>query len=296
MSNKKSSRAVFGICVLIVSVLCTALRIISTLLFFDTDIGYYQAGKIIPLLSYAVPAAAVIAAMLFCFIPKIRLAPIDAYDTIYTRVCAILPAIGFAAFSVMYILSLVEYSTLQSQIPFSFILCALCSVAAAVFFALKALNKQANTAVVICGILTVLWLVLALAQSYFDTFVTMNSPLKTVFQFACLSAMLFVLCEMRMGIDGTRKRLHMLAAAAAVILLPLSAIPSLLGLAAALMPQSYTLVYYDITLLAIAVAAVSRLVNLCFGKDCSMTVLEADADCICDACSSENIDTEKEQQ
>ncbi len=275
--NKKSVRAVFGIGVLGVSVLCTALRIISTLFFFDTDIGYYQAGKVIPILSYIIPIAAIIAAMAFCFVPKIRITAIDAYDTVYTRICAIIPTLGFATFSVVYILSLVEYSEAQLQIPFSFILCAICSVASCVFFVLKFLGKQANIAIVICGILTVLWLVLALAQSYFDVFVPMNSPLKTVFHFACLAAMLFTLCELRMGVDKTRTKLHIFASASAVILLPLSAIPSLLAFVLDMMPISYTLFYYDITLLTVSVFATARLINLCFGKNVEISVADNEA-------------------
>ncbi len=272
--NTKVSRTVFGICILSVSVLCTVLRIISTLFFFDSDIGYYQAGKILPILSYAVPIVAVVATIAFCFIPKIRITAIDACDTLYTRVCAILPALGFAAFSVIYILSLVEYSDSQMQIPFSFILCAICSVVSFVFFVLKFLGKQANIAIVICGILTVLWLVLALAQSYFDVFVTMNSPLKTVFHFACLAAMLLILCELRIGIDKTRTKLHLFASSAAIILLPLSAIPSLIGVILDIMPMSYTLVYYDVTLLTVSAFAAARFVNLCFGKNVEILITD----------------------
>ncbi len=266
-SDKKSARTVFGIGVFTAAGICVLLRVVSTLFFFDTDIGYYQSGKVFPILSYITPIAATVAALVLCLIPKLGLTAPSAHNPVYTRICAIVPALGFAAFSVIYILSLIEYRELQSDIPFSFILCALTSLIACVFFVLKALGKRNEVLTAVCGMLTVIWLVLALAQSYFDTFMTMNSPIKTVFEFACLAAMLFVLCEARMGIDKRRTQLHLFASAAAVIFPTLSAIPSLFGFALDLMPQSYNLIYYDAVLLSVSVFASARLVNLTLGKE-----------------------------
>ncbi len=265
--NTSSARKAFGIGAFCAALACTVIRIIAIIFFFDSDIAYYESGKIIPIISYAAPIAAILAAAVLCFIPKMRISAAAAYDTAYTRVSAIFPSLGFAVFSLIYILSLIEYSKLQVKIPISFIICAICSVAACAFFALRALGRSASGLCVICGILTILWLVLALAENYFDTFVPMNSPLKTVFQFACLAGMLFILCEMRMSIDKKRTRLHLFSSAAALILMPLSAIPSLLGFFIGTMPVTYTLVYYDITLAAISVLACTRVINLCFGKE-----------------------------
>ena len=119
---------------------------------------------------------------------------------------------------------------------------------------------------VLLGILTVVWLVLTLAECYFDTLVQMNSPNKLVFQFACLGGLLLTVNEMRVGLDVKRTGFHLFAASVALLFLFTSSVPSIIGYVAKKMPISYSLLYSDAVFLMLAVFAAVRLAQMCFAE------------------------------
>ncbi len=269
MSEKLRSRKaliIYGSVTLGVSLLCVVLRLLSMLFFFDTDIGYYESGALLPIISNFLPTAAVVWAFVLFAVPALHLSPNAPMDTRAPRLSAIPALVGFAGFSFVYIRSLIELSEFFGQIPRSYILAAICSVIALLFFIFKVIGRSGTAVSVISGIFTIVWIILALMESYFDTYVQMNSPMKLVFQFACLSALLLIVSEMRVGVDGTRKNLHLFSAAASTILLPFSAIPSLICLLLDKQPLTYTLAYYDAILLLLWVLSVARLAQMCFFK------------------------------
>ena len=150
------------------------------------------------------------------------------------------------------------------------------SICACVFFILIAFtNPRASIAYVLTGCMTVIWLALALASSYFDNFVQMNSPNKVIFIFGSLGGMLLVVNEMRRGLDEQKSGLHLLGATAASLLLTVGSLPSLIGFLAGKMPMNYSNFYYDIAFFSLAIFAVARLVQLCFGAN---TVAKAQAE------------------
>ena len=260
--NTKRMLKIYGISVLSISLICIVLRLVSTLLFFDKNIGYYQSDKIIPIISNILPAISVIAAIVFCMIPRIRISPISPADTKYTKIGSVTVTAGFAIFAVKYISSLIEYNNFYGSIPFSYLFCLACTIAACVFFTLKAVRRvNADISYVL------MWCVLQLAECYFDNFVQMNSPIKLVFQFACLGAILLTVNEMRISLDSKRKGFHLFSATVASIFLPLSAVPSIICYLTGNMPSSYMLFFADCVMLLFSVFAVTRLIQMCFGKE-----------------------------
>ncbi len=294
----KSARAlkIYGAAVLSAAAVCCVLRLLSTLFFFDTEIGYYTSGNILNIFTVYLPIVLIIAIGVLFVLPSTRLSPTFARDTLYTRVCAVFPALGFAAFSVIYITSLIEYAEIYESIPFSYILCAVASLLSCAFFVLKALGKAGSLALVASALFVVIWLVLSLVECYFDTFVPMNAPIKTVFEFSCLSAMLFTVNEMRIGLDKTRDAFRLFCTSAAVIIIPMSSIPSLIGFFSGAMPSSYVLVYHDAVLLLISVFAVARFVQLCFGKTPESPAVSVEAEEAEEALTDMASDTDTEQQ
>ena len=270
----KSKRAltVFGICVLAASLVFAVLRTISLLFFFEPEIGYYTAGAPLPVIMNILLVIAVLACAALTFIPAVGVSPVEGRENVYTRAVSALIALGFLSFSVHYIISLAQYSGIYAEIPPSYLLCAVASVLSCVFFAVKALNKDSLAApYVICGIFVVLWFALVLAECYFNAFVQMNAPNKTIFLFACLSAILLAVNEMRIPLGRTKRAFHMFSAALASVLLPFSAIPSTICYFTGNMPLNYTLISYDAIILLLSFLAISRTVQMCFGTEAKIS-------------------------
>ena len=274
--SKKALR-LYGITVLAAAFSCVVLRLISTMFFFDGDIAYYQTGAVLPIITNVIMALTAIGAIVFCLIPKVSIEPNIPTEAKITRLASIIAAAGFAVFGVIYVSSLMEYSNIYGSIPTTYLLCAVCTFGACAFFALKALRaSNADILYVLTGILVAVWIVLELAECYFDTFIPMNSPLKLTFEFACLGALLLTVNEMRIGLDQKRRGFHLFAATVASVFLPTSAIPSIICYLSGDMPASYVLVYSDLVMLGISVLAVARLVQLCFYEQAEPTESETE--------------------
>ena len=265
----KSPRAlrVYGICALVLSALCIIFRTVGIMFFFDSDIGYFQRGSIVGILAVLLPAIGVIAALIICAIPNTCPPVGEARNTRAVRLAAVLPAIGFGGYAVSYIIRLLEYMTIVPSVPVTYWLLLLSTVLSAVFFALLAFRKNnGNALFVITGVAVVVWMVLSLAEAYFDVYVQMNSPLKIGFQFATLSAVLLTVNELRTDLDVKRPRFHLFSATVATIFLGSASISSIVGSIMDKMPENYILYYSDCVLLPLFIFAAVRLICICFSK------------------------------
>lgn len=309
MSNifqSKRALRIYGAGILGVTALCVILRIICMTFFFDSDIGYYDKGAALPIILNILLFLAAAVSLILCLVPKIKLSPVPPTPTKATRMCAIFPAAGFAAYAVIYFSLLAEYSSLYGTLPFAYILTAIATVGACAFFALYAFRKNnGDILFVLTGVLAVIWFVVALAECYFDTLVQMNSPNKLIFEFATLGAMLLTVNEIRQGFEFKRPAFHLFSASVATLFLLTDSVPSIIFSIMGKMPRSYSLLYSDAVLLLLAVLAVARLLNMCFGKEeeavcesCEEDIPDecTDTDAAEDAESTENTDEQTVEQ
>lgn len=284
MSSKfqsKKALRIWGITAAAVAVVSAALRLLSILFFYDTNIGYYKSGAILPIIAQALPAVAVVATLVFAVIPALRPAPVQPDNCYKTRSFAIFPAAGFSGYTVVYLIQFVEYLKLLDTIIIKDIMwdiiIALALIGASVFFWLIFLDKKiASTLYAASGLCVIVSAVYFLAGSYFDTLVQMNAPNKVVFQFALLAAMLLTVNEMRMGQTEKKPVFHLFTATAAVIYMLTSSLPSIICYFMGKMPLNYSLFYEDSILLMFTVFAFARLFGLCFGKKNTMQAVEAE--------------------
>lgn len=263
----KSTRArkIYGIVALSAAFLCTVLRTLSMLFFFDKDLGYYQAGAALPIIFEVLTVVSLTMAVAFALVKPISVCSNSATDASYVKYSAILSCVGFAAFTLIYVRGLVSYLSVYA-LTWQMALTLISSIGACVFFLLIAFtNPRASILYVLTGCLTVIWLALALASSYFDNFVQMNAPSKVMFIFGALGGMLLVVNEMRRGLNEQKNGLHLLGATAASILLASSSLPSIIGFLAGKMPVNHSNFYYDIAFFSLSIFAVARLVQMCFG-------------------------------
>jgi len=179
----KSSRArkIYGIAALSAAFLCAVLRTLSILFFYDKDIGYFLAGAALPIIFEVLTVVSVIAAVVFALVKPISVLSNSASDASYVKYAAILAAVGVAAYTAVYVRGLISYLSVYG-LTWQIALTLISSIGALVFFILIAFTApRASIAYVLTGCMTVIWLTLALASSYFDNFVQMNAPNKIIF-------------------------------------------------------------------------------------------------------------------
>ncbi len=300
MSNifqSKKTLQIYGIGVLAAAVLCTIVRLLCLLFFFDKDIGYYKSSSALPIFFNILLIACVLAAVLFCFIPKAKLLPIIPQRTKAIKFAAILPAVGFAAYAINYFLWLIEYMKIAVQIQFLDILTLIVTIGGSVFFAFIPFKKMVgDIPYVLTGICAIMTLIFALAECYFNTLIQMNSPNKIIFQFACLAGTLFIVNELRQGLEFKRLGFHLFSASIASIFLLSSSIPSIVAYLAGYMPTTYSLFYIDILIAFIAIFSITRLIQMCFGtqpRQSSNEKNETDASLENEALTEDNFNNEE---
>lgn len=269
--KSERARKIYGIAALSATFLCALLRTLSILFFYDKKIGYFEVGAALPIIFEVLTAVAVVAALAFSLVKPISVNPNRASDASYVKYTAIFAAVGIMSYTVLYVRTLISYLSIYG-LTWKMALTLISLIGACLFFILIAFTApRASIAYVLCGCLTVIWLALVLASSYFDNFVQMNAPNKIIFIFGALGGMLLVVNEMRRGLGEQKSGLHLFGAAAASILLTTSSLPSIIGFFSEKMPLNYSNLYYDIAFFSMAIFAVARLVQLCFGDNTVVT-------------------------
>jgi hypothetical protein len=258
--------AVFGICTLALATVCIIARTLCSLLAFDTVSGYYQNG-IATFLSLYLPLLCIAAVALFCFIPALRVSQNATSYPAILKYISVLPALSFALYLVISVIETLNMTEVSEALTVTHILGLIASLLGALFFAMIAFSgKPSGPLFLVSGIGTIVWAVVSLADSYFDISVQINSPLKVMHELAFLALMLFVLSEVRAVFDENRRQLQLFSVATAVLILGPCSISSIVFTITNTQSFSDTLLYSDITLLAVFIFAVARLVQLCFQR------------------------------
>ena len=266
MSNK--ILRVLGISTLSVAAVTVILRLIGISFFYDSNIGYYDSGAIIPFIAQFLPLAFLVILAIVLIVPSLRPTPNDASNCRPLNIFAIFPAAGFTAYTVSYLIAMYESMKSGFVLGTLDIVSIIATVCSALFFWIIFAGKTGSPLYVATGTALIVRLVFMLAQCYFDTQVQMNTPNKTVFQFAVLASMLLIVNELRIDQTIRRPLFHIFSVSAAVIFTTLSSIPSLIGYFMGNMPSNYNIVFYDMTLLFFSVFAVARICQMCFCSQC----------------------------
>lgn len=223
---------IYAIATAVLTGLSVLLRCINLFLFLEPEIGYYDASAVLPIAERILLTASVLFFAGFsiaCF----RRCPIQSAlaPKKSTRMASLCTAVLFLVFAVLCVIQK-DNSALLPR------LLLLLSVIAAVYFLIH--GGQAEIPAlprVVTGCAVILWLLLALASSYFEETVPMNAPDKIIFQLACLGGMIFVVEEMRSFFQSLRPALYLFSASCASLLLGSAAIPSLIGGFCGVLPQ-----------------------------------------------------------
>ena len=263
-TNKKTRG--FAVSALILTLVAIILRAVSLLAFFEADIGYYQRGAVLPVIFNILCGVAI---ALFIIFPLVTLKKKEAVIPRHakaTRTAALLPVAALAimawnrwqsAFETLK--SGAEVSVLKTALPPLLILAAL------TFFVAACVGFERSALTAISGTLTIVMFAAELAISYTNLFVALNNPNKMLFHFTCLSAMLFLLYELRVIYGVSKARLWLFSTASAAFMLGCYSIPSIIAhLAGAC--ESFD-IRTDVAFAAIFLFVVVRMLTALFGKE-----------------------------
>jgi hypothetical protein len=220
-SKKALKRYCLSVCA--ATVLSVLLRCLCLAFFFDRELGYYQAGAILPVIATVLP---VIAVVLFAVlaVKEFRRVPLTIREPqgksvrLAATTAAILPIV-FAAIQVI--------GGNKEDLIARMLL--LLSILVAAYFLIQGGTSEITALPrFITGLGMILWLLMALALSYFDITVQMNAPDKLIFQLACLGGMLFTVSELRIAVGSLRSVRYLFFMGISILFAGTSALPSLI--------------------------------------------------------------------
>lgn len=215
---KDNALKIFGVAAFALTFICAVLSTLSRTVFFD-EIGYYQADAIIPQIFIGVCACSALLAVIFCFIPKLRIEPAAQSFPLPVRMGALALAFGFA---IMTAKSLETLSIILEDSVIVWDLKTFCTlifpiairVIAMVHFLLVGINKSSAGAFAVIGnACFILFAVLEIGNVYFNSQIPMNSPTATLMYLAFLFAMLLFANEARIGLGDDKAAYHAFCAA-----------------------------------------------------------------------------------
>ena len=202
MEQHRQISRLFSWIFLALTLLGVILRTVCMLGFFDADVGYFKRG-ILPLLSDGLYFIAVVT-VIVCTART----PKDTLPTELHTPGRIAPALllgltlgGFTVCNLLLPAQLAGVSGKATMIA-NFL-----ALPAAFYFVCSARkNGRYPDWLSLLGFLPVLWCIAAVADTYFDPYVTMNSPVKVAIQLGFLGLMLVLLAELRFRVGKALPR------------------------------------------------------------------------------------------
>ena len=250
----------YSVLAIAVTVIAIILRTCCLLWFYDEDIGYYS-NSILPWVFNVFCALAVIffASTLFTVKPEDEMSD-GKEDNVALKISS---AVAMLAFVFFFVFSIVSRSLVTGNTFFDLAskLSALMSIA---YFAMNMFSPHTNrTAQTALGFGVIIWGVCTLGITYFDVYVQINSPDKTMLHLALLGAMAFFVGEFRCFVRNMRRKIYVFSMLCAVFLLGTASVPSLVVyLCGRASGKIY--IFYNVVLFAIFVYALARLVSFAF--------------------------------
>ena len=266
--KKRGALLIFGASVIACACIGVLLRTLSIFFFYDADIGYFSSGALLPILFNVLIAVACIACAVLCFMPKTVFEPENSGKGRVSQLLYIIPCIASIYTLISQMTLIGEYSALGLPAPRIETLLLVFNALAVIYFALSIFGEKINSAVsVILGVCAMLWLIFMLVSLYFDMYVQINSPNKTMMAFALSASVLFLVSEIRLPLDTQKPKIKLFTAAFGLLLLSTSSIPTLIAHFTGAFGNSYYATVGDIICLSLLFPVSARFIKLCFAKE-----------------------------
>lgn len=248
MNQSKHSFFLYRTVSLVVMAAAILLRTVNLLFFYEKEIGYYQAGSILPVVMDVIIVLGIVFFALFSLLGLREPPPVFSVRTKSTAVAPLVTAIALVLFSVGVFL-------IGASSSFSLPL-AVTGILGAVYFILFAKKLASPSLHFVCGVALIVFLALLLVDSYFDIGVQMNAPTKLALQLGCIGGMLLMLSEIRLICGYPSPRFSAFSNSCAALFLGAASIPTVIADAFSCLPaRRYALsdfVFFGLFLLALA--------------------------------------------
>ena len=236
LSEEKSVRffKIFKTIMLCSVLVATVLRALSLFLFYDAEIGYYQHGSVVPVAHNAFLAILALFAVVSCVLIG-KNAPLPEKYTLSSKCSSVFVALAFAVVTIATAISSYEFVTIYAEVNMTTLallvnlLIIVTPIVACVYFVLYALGKCSPAISLVCGIFTIIYFVIILANAYFDVYVTMNAPEKLSTHLSCICALLLILNEMRVMCGAEKKAFYLFSVSFSAIALNACALPTIIA-------------------------------------------------------------------
>lgn len=227
----------------ILALLGAAVRTVSYLTAFDTEVGYLDPGPWTTLTARLYLIVPIVLIVMAIAIPKNTLSTAPSYSL--RMVAAIPMAVVLIAFVVasFLICKPAEDSMLLAIV--------LLSVPSALYYVLSSVSGDRSADwVTMLGFIPAIWCITAVADLYFDQFVTMNSPIKVSLQTGLLGFTAAVLSELRFRIGRSLPRVALFFFGLSGFTCLTAAIPLLVATGAHVLDHPLHLMYATVLLVA----------------------------------------------
>ena len=238
----------------------TILRSVATGIFFDAQVGYFNQD-VWSILCQIISVLAVLFPAVLCIIT-----PKSTYPTVWVDVSgnlvSILPGALLAGFGLFQVISQAMSQESNSLVMASGAL----GLGAAVYFflTLSKSMRQKSTTLSAVGYFVIFWALSCLAETYFDLFTTMNSPVKMILQFGFLSVALMAIAELRFRLGKATPRMAVCAHCMAIYFCLTASISTLVATLCHGNAIATTHLLYAVALLGLGIYATFRLVTYLF--------------------------------
>ena len=243
MDRSRFTPRLFFLSAALLSLLGAAIRTAAYLTAFDTQVGYLDAGiwtSLSRCLYFITPAILIAIAIA---IPKDALSTAPRHT--YRMAAAIPMAVILVAFTVTVFI--VCPPAQGSALMFA----ALLGIPAALYYGFSSVKSTRSSDLVsILGFLPVIWCIAAVADLYFDVFVTMNSPIKTSLHVGLLGFMATNLSELRFRIGRSLPRVALVFFGLGSFTCLTAAVPLLVATGARVLDHRLHLMYAAVLLVA----------------------------------------------
>ena len=255
MENKKTVK-IYMFSAAGILLLSLALRILNFFMFYDSNIGYYSFGAVLPVISNWILGISILSLLVFALI-KFRNKEFGQCEST-PKVQYISAAIASLLAVALAVSDLSKAITTGSRI---FVLSFTLSIMTALYFAVMT-SDLSNRLKALTGIFAIVRITILILTCFTDFSVAVNTPDRAIYALAAASALLFVASELKLVAGNIRSWLYIFSAASTVILGAVASIPSIIAYHAGLLPaeNSFGMEYYF--MLGITVYTATRLISL----------------------------------
>ena len=260
VSTKKFNKVkIYAIAAIIATVIAVVLRTVCLFYFYDIDIGYHSEGAVTTVFEVFCLLAVLFFVSSAFVIKRDTPTPDGKGSGLFVKLGSAAALLAFAAY---FSMSVFSTALVASSTSFD-LLSKITALMSIVYFAIGVFAPNTNEKIrTLLGFGVIIWCVYALAITYFDIYVQLNSPDKIMLHLALISIMVFIVTELRCFIFQIKKGFYLFSVCASTFFCFLSFVPSFLfGSSIGEMNKYYI---YDVVIFAVGIYSLGRLVSFSF--------------------------------